>query len=222
MTELWAAAELFLRSWSMNSPTMRSGSSYNTERLQVRHEIDLEGRPATSSSFWARSVHFFSMDGHFSVAVLLIKVSVLKTATWSSLWSSCTHRDRTLEVGCFLPPEGTWVLLSLHRWPPCSTGWCTINGGGKTLLLLAKSSVSKKSSACPEIKTVSFCSPTLLQVCISSAFLTIRAHWASVVNDLSLMMQPECYFNFACKYAATDGTKQVRELSAIKENWAQD
>lgn len=55
MTELWAAAELFLRSWSMSSPTMRSGSSYDTERLQVRDEIYLEGRPATSSSFLGKT-----------------------------------------------------------------------------------------------------------------------------------------------------------------------
>lgn len=51
MTELWAAAEVFLRNWNRNSPTMgKSGSSYDTGRLQVRDEIYLEGRPATSSS----------------------------------------------------------------------------------------------------------------------------------------------------------------------------
>lgn len=50
------------------------------------------------------------MYGQFPVTVFLIKVSVLKAATQSSLWTSySTPKDRTLEVGHFLPPEDTWV-----------------------------------------------------------------------------------------------------------------
>lgn len=151
-----------------------------------------------------------SCYGHFSVTVLLIMVSAPKTATWSSLCTACTQTETETEhlrwdlsylLG--LPMSSLCPHRPGHIWAPWSAGegsssWL-VSRGSEFSLCMKRSSVIKKFSAHPKIKTMLLCSPPLpLQAHVSFAFLTTSAHWADVFNDLFMMMQP-VYHSFAWK-----------------------
>lgn len=182
----------------MQPPYRKNENSHDGGRPHFRAEIYPEGRsrPAITASLLPKQCSFSpSRNNNFFLILLwtflchcFALVSAPKTATWSSLCTACTQTETETEhlrwdlsylLG--LPMSSLCPHRPGHIWAPWSAGegsssWL-VSRGSKFFLCMKRSSVIKKFSAHPKIKTMLLCSPPLpLQAHVSFAFLTTSAH----------------------------------------------